>query len=163
LLDGGEKIEDLMKLSPEAILLRWVNHQLERAGAPKRIHNFTSDIADSEAYTHLLYQIAPLELGVTKEALMESDQMTSAETMLQQADKMGCRSFISPRDVVEGIYKLNLAFVANLFNNHPGLDSSNIDLEDYANVEESREEKSKLMKKVLIDQHILTFNSSLFS
>lgn len=142
LLDGGEKVEDLMKLSPEAILLRWVNHQLERSGAPRRIHNFTNDISDSEAYTHLLYQIAPLELGVTKEALMESDHQSRAEIMLQQADKLGCRSFISPKDVVEGIYKLNLAFVANLFNNHPGLDSSNIDLEDYANVEESREEKT---------------------
>jgi len=143
LLDGGgEKVEDLMKLSPEAILLRWANHQLERSGAPKRINNFTNDISDSEAYTHLLYQIAPLELGVTKEALMESDQMSRAEIMLQQADKLGCRSFISPKDVVEGIYKLNMAFVANLFNNHPGLDSSNIDLEDYANVEESREEKT---------------------
>ena len=32
LLDSGEKVEELMKLSPEAILLRWVNHQLERAG-----------------------------------------------------------------------------------------------------------------------------------
>lgn len=131
-----------MKLSPEAILLRWVNHQLERAGAPKRINNFTSDISDSEAYTHLLYQIAPLEVGVTKEALMEADPLSKAEIMLQQADKLGCRSFISPKDVVEGIYKLNLAFVANLFNNHPGLDSSSIDFEDFANVEESREEKT---------------------
>ena len=131
-----------MKLSPEAILLRWVNHQLERAGVPRRINNLTNDIVDSEAYTHLLYQIAPLELGVTKEALMESDPINRAEIMLQQADKLGCRSFVSPKDVVEGIYKLNLAFVANLFNNHPGLDSSNIDLEDYANVEESREEKT---------------------
>lgn len=142
LLEGGEKIEDLMKLSPEAILLRWVNHQLERAGVPRRINNFTGDISDSEAYTHLLYQIAPLELGVTKEALMESDPMSKAEIMLQQADKLGCRSFISPKDVVEGIYKLNLAFVANLFNNHPSLDTTNIDLEEYANVEESREEKT---------------------
>ena len=142
LLDSGEKVEELMKLSPEAILLRWVNHQLERAGVPRRINNLTNDITDSEAYAHLLYQIAPLELGVTKEALMESDPLSRAEIMLQQADKLGCRSFVSPKDVVEGIYKLNLAFVANLFNNHPGLDSSHIDLEDYANVEESREEKT---------------------
>ena len=142
LLDSGEKVEELMKLSPEAILLRWVNHQLERAGVPRRINNLTNDITDSEAYSHLLYQIAPLELGVTKEALMESDPLSRAETMLQQADKLGCRSFVSPKDVVEGTYKLNLAFVANLFNNHPGLDSSHIDLEDYANVEESREEKT---------------------
>jgi hypothetical protein len=47
--------------------------------------------------------------------------------------------------VTEGVYKLNLAFVANLFNNHPSLDATNIDLEEYANVEESREERSKCM------------------
>ena len=41
--------------------------------------------------------------------------------MLQQAEKLGCRSFITPEDVVNGVYKLNLAFVANLFNNHPAL------------------------------------------
>lgn len=44
-----------------------------------------------------------------------------AEVMLQQADKLGCRSFLTPKDVVDGVYKLNLAFVANLFNNHPAL------------------------------------------
>ena len=55
--NSGEKVEDLMKMSPEAILLRWANHQLERSGAPKRINNFSNDISDSEAYTHLLYQI----------------------------------------------------------------------------------------------------------
>ena len=36
LLEGGEQLESLMKMSPEAILLRWVNHQLERAGVPNR-------------------------------------------------------------------------------------------------------------------------------
>ena len=96
LLDSGEKVEELMKLSPEAILLRWVNHQLERAGVPRRINNLTNDITDSEAYTHLLYQIAPLELGVTKEALMESDPLNRAEIMLQQADKLGCRLVFEP-------------------------------------------------------------------
>ena len=46
--------------------------------------------------------------------------------------------------MVEGVYKLNLAFVANLFNNHPAMDASNLpNLEDYVNVEESREERSK--------------------
>ncbi len=41
--------------------------------------------------------------------------------MLQEADKLDCRSFVSPNDVVNGVYKLNLAFVANLFNTWPGL------------------------------------------
>lgn len=70
LLTDEEKIEDLMKLSPEAILLRWVNYHLEKAGTHRRVNNFQSDITDSEVYTHLLKQIAPLDAEVTEEALL---------------------------------------------------------------------------------------------
>jgi len=42
--------------------------------------------------------------------------------VLQNADKLGCRKFLKPRDIVAGNPKLNLAFVANLFNTHPGLE-----------------------------------------
>ena len=152
LLEGGEQLESLMKMSPEAILLRWVNYQLERAGVPNRINNFTSDIKNSEAYTHLLHQIASPDSGVNKEALMESDLTSRAELMLQQADKLGCRSFISAGDVTEGVYKLNLAFVANLFNNHPSLDKPDIDWEGLENLEETREEKSEreIAEKIII-------------
>lgn len=69
LLSEEEKIEDLMKLSPEGILLRWVNYHLERAGTTKRVNNFQSDIVDSEAYTYLLKQIAPIDSGVDTMAL----------------------------------------------------------------------------------------------
>ena len=110
-----------MKLSPEAILLRWVNYQLERAGTNRRCNNFTNDITDAEVYSYLLNQIAPNDAGVTLEALRENNPITRAEVMLQQANKLGCRSFVTPEDVVNGVYKLNLAFVANLFNNHPAL------------------------------------------
>ena len=80
--------------------------------------------------------------------------MARAELMLQQADKLGCRSFISPADVTEGVYKLNLAFVANLFNNHPSLDKPDIDWEGLENLEETREEKSKLISAI-----VCVFNS----
>lgn len=72
LLTDEEKIEDLMKLSPEAILLRWVNYHLEKAGVNTRVTNFQSDITDSEVYTHLLKQIAPPEANVNTEALYVS-------------------------------------------------------------------------------------------
>jgi len=143
LLQGDEKLEELMKLSPEQILLRWINHHLERAGVNKRVNNFTSDIKDSEAYLHLLNQIADRDAGVTMEGLHEPSYLSRAELMLQQADKLGCRAFVSPQDVVDGNYKLNLAFVANLFNNHPGMDKpDNVDLEGLENIEETREEKT---------------------
>ncbi|GJQ66980.1 putative calcium ion binding protein [Trypoxylus dichotomus] len=142
LLTDEEKIEDLLKLSPEAILLRWVNYHLERAGVSNRISNFQSDITDSEVYTHLLKQIAPTEAGVNTEALYERDLHERAEKMLQQAAKLKCRSFVTPQDVVNGVYKLNLAFVANLFNNYPGLEQTNGTLEGYETIEETREEKT---------------------
>ncbi|KAF4533448.1 hypothetical protein B566_EDAN001174 [Ephemera danica] len=142
LLMDGERIEDLMKLSPEAILLRWVNHHLERAGTNRRCHNFQSDIQDSEIYTHLLKSIAPPENGISMEALMEPNLTSRAEIMLQQANKLGCRSFVTASDVVNGIYKLNLAFVANLFNHYPGLDRPEGDLEGLETIEETREEKT---------------------
>ncbi|XP_054708354.1 plastin-1-like [Uloborus diversus] len=141
LVNPGEEMSDLMKLSPENILLRWVNYHLERAGTNRRISNFTNDIKDSEIYTHLLKQIAPLDAGVTLEALMKTDMLDRAEIMLKQADKIGCRSFLTPHDVVEGVYKLNVAFVANLFNNHPALDQPDEPLE-MVNLEETREEKT---------------------
>ncbi|XP_071440139.1 plastin-2 isoform X1 [Hetaerina americana] len=142
LLNTGEQIEDLMKLSPEAILLRWVNHHLERAGVHRRCNNFQSDIQDSEIYTYLMKQIAPADSGVTMMALMEPNHLARAELMLQEASKLGCRSFVTPNDVVNGIYKLNLAFVANLFNNHPGLEQTETSLEGLGNIEETREEKT---------------------
>lgn len=64
-----------------------------------------------------------------------------AEIMLQQAAKLHCRSFLTPQDVVNGVYKLNLAFVANLFNNHPGLDKPEA-IDGLETIEETREEKS---------------------
>ena len=45
------------------------------------------------------------------------------------ADRLGCRAFVTPRDIINGHEKLNMAFVANLFNNHPKLDAPD-DAED---------------------------------
>ena len=45
LLRDGEKPEDLLKLSPEELLLRWVNYQLQRSQYKgKPVANFSGDI-----------------------------------------------------------------------------------------------------------------------
>lgn len=142
-LVGGdiEELSDLMKLSPENILLRWVNHHLQKAGVVRRIRNFTKDISDSEIYTLLLSQIAPPGADISTEALYIRDMHQRAEIMLQQADKLGCRSFITPNEVVNGVYKLNVAFLANLFNKYPALEvpEKPIQIEQ---IEENRAEKT---------------------
>jgi hypothetical protein len=70
-----------------------------------------------------------------------------AEAMLKEADKIKCRAFITCTDVVRGNAKLNLAFVANLFNTYPALDKPE-DME-YEIIEETREEKSKPSSVIL--------------
>ncbi|XP_063370266.1 plastin-2 [Cydia amplana] len=142
LLNDEERIEDLMALSPEAILLRWVNHQLQSAGITRRCTNFQQDVADSEIYSYLLKQIAPQDANVTLDALREQDLLRRAELMLQQAAKLRCRAFVSPADVVGGVYKLNLAFVANLFNQHPCLQRQSEDDGQLHQLDETREEKT---------------------
>jgi len=137
LLEDGETLEDLMALPIEQILLRWMNYHLKNAGHPRRVTNFGKDIKDSEAYTILIKQIAPREAGVDTSALGIADEKDRAERMLQQADKINCRKFVRPMDVAKGNAKLNLAFVANMFNTCPALEAVEIEI-----IEETREEKT---------------------
>lgn len=139
LLMDGEDISELMKLSPEQLLVRWVNYQLEKAGSSRRIKNFSDDIKDSEIYTDLISQIAPSDSKISKRHMNKDDLTDRAEGMLEQADKIDSRAFVTARDVVKGHEKLNLAFVANLFNNHPGLEPPEEDLDV---IQETREEKT---------------------
>jgi hypothetical protein len=143
LLGEGESLQDLLKLPPEQILIRWVNYQLKEAGSDKRIKNFGNDIKDSEAYTILLKQICPNN-ECDLSPLKETDPNKRAEKMLLQADKIGARKFVTARDVVAGNNKLNLAFVANLFNMFPALEKVNVN--EYAELmdfdsEGTREER----------------------
>ncbi|CAL2052576.1 unnamed protein product [Caenorhabditis brenneri] len=142
LLRDSESLEDLHKMSPEEILLRWVNYHLAGSESKRTIKNFTSDVADSEVYTYLLHQIAAPELGVSLEPLNTRDTVQRAERMLKEAEKLDSREFISAQDVVGGNHKLNMAFVANLFNKHPNLPGPDPEVEETVEgIIETREEK----------------------
>jgi len=63
--------------------------------------------------------------------------------VLQNADKINCRKFVTSRDIVGGNSKLNLAFVAHLFNSYPALDLEDLDEDvEYEEYIETREEKT---------------------
>jgi len=134
LLEPGETIEDFLKLPVDQILLRWFNYHLAKAGSQKRVKNFGADIKDSECYTILLAQIAPQLCD--RKPLSETDLTKRAELVLKNADKLECRKFVTSKDIVKGNTKLNLAFVANLFNTWPALEPV-----EFKPVEETREEK----------------------
>lgn len=85
-----------------------------------RVNNFSKDVSDGENYTILLNQLKP---DVCSRApLQERDLLTRAEMILDNAEKIECRKYLTPSALVAGNPKLNLAFVAHLFNTHPGLD-----------------------------------------
>ncbi|KAJ4396272.1 fimbrin [Gnomoniopsis smithogilvyi] len=121
LLEDDETLEQFLRLPPEQILLRWFNYHLKAANWPRRVTNFSSDIKDGENYAVLQAQIGS-EYGATRAPLQERDLLQRAELVLQDADKLGCRKFLTPKSLVAGNPKLNLAFVANLFNTHPALE-----------------------------------------
>lgn len=120
LLEDDETLEQFLRLPPEQILLRWFNYHLKNAGWQRRVTNFSSDVKDGENYTVLLNQLAP-EL-CSRGPLQTRDLHQRAEEILQNSEKLDCRKFLTPTSLVAGNPKLNLAFVANLFNTHPGLD-----------------------------------------
>ncbi|KAL8414608.1 hypothetical protein RB594_005725 [Gaeumannomyces avenae] len=134
LLEDDETLEQFLRLPPEQILLRWFNYHLKAASWPRRVNNFSSDVKDGENYTVLLAQIGS-EYGVTRGPLQTNDLLQRAEEVLQNADVLGCRKFLTPKSLVAGNPKLNLAFVANLFNTHPALDpiteEEKLEVEDF--------------------------------
>ncbi|PLB42392.1 fimbrin [Aspergillus candidus] len=133
LLEDDETLEQFLRLPPEQILLRWFNYHLKNAKWDRRVTNFSSDVKDGENYTVLLNQLAPDTCS--RGPLQTRDLLQRAEQVLTNADQVGCRKFLTPTSLVAGNPKLNLAFVANLFNTIPGLDpiteEDKLEVEDF--------------------------------
>ncbi|EST08634.1 Calponin homology domain protein [Kalmanozyma brasiliensis GHG001] len=120
LLDDGETLEEFLRLPPDQILLRWVNYHLKAANWHRRVANFSKDVSDGENYTVLLNQLKPDQCD--RAPLQQTDVTQRAEMVLQRADAIGCRKYLTPGSMVAGNPKLNLAFVAHLFNTWPCLE-----------------------------------------
>lgn len=119
LLNEGEELQDLMRLPPEEVLIRWFNYHLEKSGSSRRIANFSGDLKDSECYTLLLNQIDEDVCGL--EALETDDKTARATSVINNAKELGVPAFVKPRDITSGNKRLNLAFCAQVFNTNHGL------------------------------------------
>uniref|UniRef100_K3W5R6 Calponin-homology (CH) domain-containing protein n=1 Tax=Globisporangium ultimum (strain ATCC 200006 / CBS 805.95 / DAOM BR144) TaxID=431595 RepID=K3W5R6_GLOUD len=142
LLLDGETLEEFMKLPPDQILLRWVNYHLSAAGHPKKVNNFSSDLQDATAYSVLLHHIAPHDCDLCHETVPEE----RAAHVIRNARKLQVETFIKPRDITSGNPKLNMSFVAQLFNTCPALDLVEEELKQleeilYDDVGDTREER----------------------
>uniref|UniRef100_A0AAV1U266 Calponin-homology (CH) domain-containing protein n=1 Tax=Peronospora matthiolae TaxID=2874970 RepID=A0AAV1U266_9STRA len=142
LLLDGETLEAFMKLPPDLILLRWMNYHLKAAGHPKKVTNFSTDMQDATAYSVLLHHIAPQHCDLCKESIPEE----RAAHVIQNARRLEVETFIKPRDITSGNPKLNMSFVAQLFNTCPALDVVEEEIKQleeilYDDVGDTREER----------------------
>ncbi|GMI98545.1 fimbrin-like protein 2, FIMBRIN5 [Hibiscus trionum] len=123
LVDNSKDVEELMSLGPEKVLLKWMNFHLKKAGYQKQVTNFSTDLKDGEAYAHLLNALAPEHS--TQETLETSDPTERANKVLEMAEKLDCKRYLTPKDIVEGSANLNLTFVAQIFQHRNGLTTEN--------------------------------------
>ncbi|KAE8075580.1 hypothetical protein FH972_014279 [Carpinus fangiana] len=119
LVDDSNDVEELLGLSPEKVLLKWMNFHLKKVGYEKQVTNFSSDVKDGEAYTYLLTALAPEHSGPGE--LETKDPTERANMVLAHAEKLDCKRYLTPKDIVEGSPNLNLAFVAQIFQHRNGL------------------------------------------
>ncbi|KAM7276727.1 hypothetical protein ACFE04_018593 [Oxalis oulophora] len=119
LVDDSQEVEELLGLAPEKVLLKWMNFHLKKSGYEKEVTNFSSDLKDGQAYAHLLNALAP-EYS-TPDSLNTKDPTERANLVLEQAEKLDCKRYLTPKDIVEGSPNLNLAFVAQIFQHRNGL------------------------------------------
>ncbi|KAJ3694647.1 hypothetical protein LUZ60_000024 [Juncus effusus] len=121
--DDNKDLEELMSLAPDKMLLKWMNFHLKKAGYKKTVTNFSTDVKDGEAYAYLLNALAP---EVSSQTTIEvKDPTERAKMVIEQAEKLDCKRYLSPKDIVEGSPNLNLAFVAQIFQHRNGFTSDN--------------------------------------
>lgn len=68
---------------------------------------------DGEAYAYLLNVLAPEHCSPA--TLDAKDPNERAKLILDHAERMDCKRYLTPKDIVEGSANLNLAFVAQIF------------------------------------------------
>uniref|UniRef100_A0A1D1Y208 Fimbrin-like protein 2 n=1 Tax=Anthurium amnicola TaxID=1678845 RepID=A0A1D1Y208_9ARAE len=142
LVEDSKDVDELMNLAPEKILLRWMNFQLKKAGYGRTVTNFSSDVKDAVAYTYLLNVLAPEQIKLS--SVVVKDPLERARLVLEHADRMGCKRYLTPKDIVEGSANLNLAFVAHIFQKRNGLSSQTKQITVFETIEDmqiSREER----------------------
>lgn len=74
---------------------------------------FLVNMQDAQAYSYLLNVLAPEHCD--PDTLDAKDPLEKAELVLNHAERMNCKRYLTAEEIVEGSPTLNLAFVAQIF------------------------------------------------
>lgn len=144
LCEEGEELKDLLKLQPEAILIRWINYHLNKSGNELRIKNLGKDLSDSVALFHVLNQIDSKNCPL--DGIDDEDLESRASKVITNALALGVPDLLSASDITKANTKINTLFIAAIFNTKHGLED--LTKEEYEaaamiddDIEGSREER----------------------
>lgn len=158
--DKDEEIGELLKLSPEDMLLRWFNHHLKKAGNNEGIKGYgeplaviffiililiINDLKDCKNFTLLLNQLDPEKIDKSG---LDDDQNKRAEKVLDNSKVLGVVPFMEVPELLSANPDLNFLFSYDIFCSKPGLSLNEEEKFEAAgllkdDVGDSREERCK--------------------
>ncbi|KAM0677012.1 fimbrin [Binucleata daphniae] len=120
------------KASGKTSTINSYNYKDENISFPKVCKNFTRDIVDSRIYLVLMKQIAPeiIKFEDIMYGWIEFDLTKRAEIVLDLADKLDCKKFVTAQDIVTGDHRLNFLFCQTLMNKYPGMVNTTTNIEE---------------------------------
>lgn len=119
----GEELADLLKLAPEAILIRWINYHLKKAGSDRKVTNLGADLKDSVALLYVLNSLEPSKCSLG--GLSEEDLVKRADILIKNSEAIGVPPLVRASDITSGNVKILTVFVAEIFNTKHGLEQLN--------------------------------------
>lgn len=126
LRESTESVDAFQLLSPELLLIRWVNFQLRQAAYPSLITNLASDFKDSGVFLSLIKQIVPankIDGNAFTAALKVAPSRPERPVLVSETvAKLGCAADISVEEIISGDRSAILTLLAAMFYRYPSLE-----------------------------------------
>lgn len=144
-----ENLPDLLQLSAEELLLRWVNFALEqveilakeKASLPHVTDFNSAGLKDCLVYAWLLHRAAPDLCDPA--ALKEKDTFQRAEAVLETCEKLGIGVSHTPQDLSSGNQHVGMALIAELFEASHGLVGEEEEIDSKMDEEDQKDEGTR--------------------
>ncbi|KAJ5073508.1 ras gtpase-activating protein [Anaeramoeba ignava] len=108
-----DETEDLMRIHPFDLLLRWVNFILSKIGQTSQVKNFTTDFQDCIVLTNIMSELTP-NIGFM-DVFMQTAIKDRVELFNSLMKKTTYKSeLLIPEDIIEGNEEAIIRFVTNL-------------------------------------------------
>lgn len=126
LREPGESVDAFQLLTPEQLLIRWVNYQLRRAAYPTSITNLASDFKDSGVFLALIKQVVPpnkIDGAAFTAALQVAPSRPERPVLVAETvAKLGCAADITVEEIISGDRSAILTLLAAMFYRYPCLE-----------------------------------------